>query len=462
MKLGFTSSDWKDLADLLDSKVLIKWGYQRALAKILLYRVREALFEHVIWRLKSWLAVLKQLWRQLIERESSLDQEMTGLPPTSRARRRCKALTPGIGHYGLFRAEIGIGQAARMLAGAIRTAGIPLSLHNISLEQFESKIDFDAQEQLVSPHDTILLRFNADTFLDLFDRFPLAALFRRRRIGHWVWELPVFPVRWVPALAKVHEVWTPSRFVAETVANATNKIVRVVPYCNAVKDRPQSEAREHLNLPRDAYVFLAIFDWNSFPIRKNPLGAIRAFTDAFPHNGVSSPVLVIKCHGRGNRGEEFQKIKELCSRNKRLVLIDRVFSEEEMTLIQAACDCLISLHRAEGFGLNIAECMGAGKIVIATNFSGNTDFTRPENSLLVPYKMAEVGKQAYMHGMGQWWAEPDHDAAVSAIQRAHSNRSDIQRLASRARADIVQQFSFDAVGKIVRAAWQDELEPFRT
>jgi hypothetical protein len=67
-----------------------------------------------------------------------------------------------------------------------------------------------------------------------------------------------------------------------------------------------------------------------------------------------------------------------------------------------------------------------------------------------------------MHGMGQWWAEPDHDAAVSAIQRAHSNRSDIQRLASRARADIVQQFSFDAVGKIVRAAWQDELEPFRT
>ena len=71
-----------------------------------------------------------------------------------------------------------------------------------------------------------------------------------------------------------------------------------------------------------------------------------------------------------------------------------------MTLIQAACDCLISLHRAEGFGLNIAECMGAGKIVIATNFSGNTDFTRPENSLLVPYKMAEVGKQAYIHGSG--------------------------------------------------------------
>jgi glycosyltransferase involved in cell wall biosynthesis len=463
MKPILTSTDWKDLADLLDSKVLVKRGYRHALVKILLCRVHEALFEFGNGRRDPWFTFLKQLWRQLIGQKSRLDQELTGLPPDSRSRPGMRnALTPGIGHYGLFRAEIGIGKAARSLAGAIRTAGIPLTLHNISLEQFESTVDFDAQEQLVSPHDTILLHFNADTFLDLFDRFPLSALFRRRRIGHWVWELPVFPVQWGAALAKVHEVWTPSRFVAETVANATNKMVRVIPYCVTVKDCPQSEARDHLNLPREAFIFLTIFDSNSFPVRKNPLGAIRAFTDAFPNNGVSAPILVIKCHGRGNRGAEFQKIKELCARNKRLVLIDRVVSENEMTLMRAACDCLISLHRAEGFGLNIAECMGQGKIVIATNFSGNTDFTRPGNSLLVPYKMAEVGKQAYIHGAGQWWAEPDHDAAVSAIQQAHSNRSDIQRLASRARADIAQQYSFDAIGNLVKAAWQDELEPFRT
>jgi glycosyltransferase involved in cell wall biosynthesis len=127
---------------------------------------------------------------------------------------------------------------------------------------------------------------------------------------------------------------------------------------------------------------------------------------------------------------------------------------------QAACDCFVSLHRAEGFGLNIAECMGKGKIVIATDFSGSTDFTRPSNSLLVPYKMAAVGKGSYMHGGGQWWAEPDHDAAVDAMRRAASNAADVQRLAARGRADIMREYSFEAIGKVVKAAWQETLEPF--
>jgi glycosyltransferase involved in cell wall biosynthesis len=459
--------DLADLADLLDSQVLINFisgrqGSRRELASRLSHHMRAG----ATGGRGSRRAPLKQLWRRLVGQKSRVEQELAGLLSISANDAASlpgagKALATGIGHYGLFRAEIGIGQAARRLAGAMRTAGIPLTLHNISLEQFESKVEFDAEEQLVSPYDTILLHFNADTFLDLFDRFPLGALFRRRRIGHWVWELPVLPPQWVPALGRVHEVWAPSRFVAETIAGATKKLVRVVPYPVPVQDHSQSEARKHLNLPRDAFIFLTIFDTNSFPTRKNPLGTIRAFTDAFPNHGASSPILVIKCHGRGNRGAEFQKIKELSSRDTRLVLIDRVFSEQEMTFMQTACDCLISLHRSEGFGLNIAECMGKGKIVIATNFSGSTDFTRPENSLLVPYKMTEVGKHAYIHGAGQWWADPDHDAAVASIRRAHSNASDVQRLASRAREDIMQQYSLAAVGRIATAAWRDELEPFK-
>ena len=40
------------------------------------------------------------------------------------------------------------------------------------------------------------------------------------------------------------------------------------------------------------------------------------------------------------------------------------------------CDVYVSLHRAEGFGLGMAEAMKMGKAVIATNYSGNTDFTK--------------------------------------------------------------------------------------
>src|SRR5258708_3350782 len=374
-----------DLAQLLDSGWLMTclrecpWGIlkdisQRATARKLL--------EIVLGRRGPRHAHLTRLLDRLSGRNALRYQEQLATMLSAQQQ-----LRPGIGHYGFFRAEHGIGQGARRLAQAMETAAIPVSRHNITLPIFESKIAFDAGDELTSPHDTILLHINADTFLDLFHTFPLAALFRPRRIGYWAWELPVLPPQWTPALPKLHEVWVPSRYVAETMTGATKKPVRVVPHPVPVEDHDQADARAQLSLPRDTFLFLTIFDSNSYPKRKNILGTIHAFLDAFPDRGASSPMLVVKCHGRGNRDGEFQKLVELTESTDRVILIDRVFSPHEMTLIPAPCDCFVSRARAEGVGLTIAECMGKGKIVIATDFSGSTDFTRPSNSLLVPYKM---------------------------------------------------------------------------
>jgi glycosyltransferase involved in cell wall biosynthesis len=81
------------------------------------------------------------------------------------------------------------------------------------------------------------------------------------------------------------------------------------------------------------------------------------------------------------------------------------------------CDVFLSLHRSEGIGLSIAQSMLLCKPVIATNYSGNTDFTRSDNSCLVDYKLIEVKRDEYPHSKGQVWADPNLDQAASYMRR---------------------------------------------
>jgi glycosyltransferase involved in cell wall biosynthesis len=376
----------------------------------------------------------------------------------SAARQR---LQPGIGIYGLLTAEIGVGQGGRRIARALQAAQVPLSLHNIALPHlFESRVDFPASDELASSFNTALIHLNPDTLLDVIRSFAPEVLLGRHRIGYWLWELPVFPARWAPAFDHVHEVWVPSRFVARAVATATTMPVRIVPYPVPVIDMPQREARTVLQLPADRFLFLTIFDLNSHLARKNPFASIRAFLDAFPRGGAFRDVaMVVKCHGR-NRGADFDDLARVIASDDRLILIDRVLSPDDMTRLQAACDLYVSLHRSEGFGFNIAECMALGKACIVTDFSSNTDFNTADNSLPIPCTMKAVAAGEYPHGAGQYWAEPSHDAAVAAMRLAASTTSKVEQLGRQARADIGRLYSLERTAEIARSAWRGELPAF--
>jgi len=60
----------------------------------------------------------------------------------------------------------------------------------------------------------------------------------------------------------------------------------------------------------------------------------------------------------------------------------------------------------------MAEAMHLGKPVIATNYSGNTNFTKPENSFLVRYKLRPVGNGCEPYDPGCLWADPDLEDAA--------------------------------------------------
>ena len=156
--------------------------------------------------------------------------------------------------------------------------------------------------------------------------------------------------------------------------------------------------------------------------------------------------LILKSAHSGTNAADFEAVKAATTGAK-IKLIDTILSEAETTALLSICDCYVSLHRSEGFGLPIAEAMSLGKPVIVTAYSGNMDFTTPSNSLLVKYRLVELDRDYGPYKKGSVWADPSLDHAADLMRYAYENRDVSNAMGRRAREDVLQLFHPRVVGR---------------
>ena len=124
-------------------------------------------------------------------------------------------------------------------------------------------------------------------------------------------------------------------------------------------------------------------------------------------------------------------------------IIDAVWPYERIKALIASADVLVSLHRAEGFGLTLAEAMALGTAVIATEGSGNQDFMDNDCARLIPASPIPVEDPQGIY-QGQTWADPDVTAAAAALRSLRDDPDLGPRLAIEARRRVASQLSPEA------------------
>jgi glycosyltransferase involved in cell wall biosynthesis len=327
---------------------------------------------------------------------------------------------------GLFSETSGIATSARLCVRAFEALGVPVARVDVS----GGGLDLSHRLAAPTPAGAWIFHLNPRELLA-----ALAALGPRRvvgpRYGYWAWELPRAPAAWLKDAAVVDEVWAPSRYTAQALTGARAP-VRVVPHPLFVEDYAGVEPT-----PRQApFHAVTVFDFNSSAARKNPQGVIEAFRRAFGEDPACA--LTLKTQNGDRFPDLLAALRAQAGANVRIV--DEVWPYAEVKRLIAGADALVSLHRAEGFGLTPAEAMALGTPVLATAFSGVLDFLDETCAVLVPYRLVPVADPQGVY-RGQSWAEPDLDAAAEGLKRLRGDAWLRSTLAEAGRKQVAERLS---------------------
>jgi glycosyltransferase involved in cell wall biosynthesis len=351
----------------------------------------------------------------------------------------------GVTVVGYLRTESGMGELARATVRSLRAVGYPVA--TVTLDDAPQR-QADLSVRPEAPGAALpatILHVNAPEagrFEDLVPRRGDGPV-----IGYWAWELDRLPEEWTRAFRLFDEVWTCSRFAADAIGAEARVPVRAV-WPSLTDLEPSAFGLADLDLDPARFTFLFLYDLLSETERKNPLGLLGAFRRAFPRG--SEAQLLIKTTGGALRPKELGVLQERAA-EAGAVVVDRVLDRRDVLGLMASCHAYASLHRAEGFGFTMAEAMALGRPVVATLYSGNTDFMSPWNAYAIPYRLVELEEDRGPYVRGMTWAEPDLDAAAAALQAIVGVPETTRAVAVRGRAVVRRQLSPEACGARIRA-----------
>jgi len=301
-----------------------------------------------------------------------------------------------------------------------------------------NSLDFDLTRSCEEPINLIVA--SPATFVHAKQQIPEAIWKNKYNILYLVWELDVVPQQMMQFLPQLDEIWCASYFIKESIEKSPGyrdgTIIKVLPIpfepaaMPIVKQDDKKLALSststqrllHENASTEPFTFFVDFDFK-VKQRENPEAVIRAFLKAFPKGEDPQKQYALIVKSRFGTTAEIRKLKESASDDSRVTFVDGLFSHEQNQAFIKRQDCYVSLHRSEGYGMDILEAMGNGIPVIATNYGGNIDFFTAMSTFQdkcyfpISFEMVKLKESYGPYEMGNQWADPDLNAAVAAMRK---------------------------------------------
>lgn len=263
-------------------------------------------------------------------------------------------------------------------------------------------------------------------------------------------------------------VWVPTEFHVSTFVKSgveASKVVKVVQsvdvdFFDPSKYHPLDlvPMRERvLGKPPKAtgskkeFVFLSIFKWE---YRKGWDVLLRAYLEEFSGvDGVALYLLTNPFHTNNDFSNKIVEFVEDSGIEKpvngwaQVYVIDKHIPQVDLPRLYKSANSFVLPSRGEGWGRPLVEAMSMSLPVIATNWSGPTEYLTEENGYpLTVEKMSEVREGPFK---GHLWAEPSVDKLRGLMRHVMTSAEEARVKGLQAREGMISRFSPKIVAEMV-------------
>lgn len=204
-----------------------------------------------------------------------------------------------------------------------------------------------------------------------------------------------------------------------------------------VKSDPESPIVKSLDSIKESFCFLFVGHWleGEFGQDRKDIGTtIERFLTTF-RTQRNKPALILKTQS-ANSGildqqniiKKINEVRKLVGTNNlpNIYFIHGELSDKEINELynHSKVKAMVSFTKGEGFGRPLLEFTTTGKPVIASNWSGHTDFLHKDYNILAGGKLTDVHPSAFMKDMiikGAKWFSVDQAEASKAYKYVFKN-----------------------------------------